>query len=347
MGRKFWRVYEWFGLLKDVKDVYILVSSGAALTFLMAALNNGKSWLTQQPFLIQFSAWVTLFLLIIYAFAHLRAAWLGLRLRFSQPAQPADALDKLSGLLHTGRHTYLDANLSSAQTQWTYETWRDGVDAWRGDVARTLKTLPDREIDEQFFNADVDAKTLAAVPGVSPEHTLRRTVLAERLRRLQQIVYRKTVGDVPWIVVDATASSWDSNPISVLGRHLSNIAGERLPRRRTIQHLSVTNRAPEMVTLTARLILRTSVGEVIGFPGTANGSVLKFPARLAHGEAIEGAVVFDVPWSYTGENQPRVVECVLEVTDRMHVPHRSVRVPVPGAYPIPQAAREPDTASAS
>lgn len=73
----FWELYGWFGLVRDLKDFWVLASSGAILTAVAGYFQTGQSWLMAQPLFVQFSAWITLFLMIVYAIAHFRLWWRG------------------------------------------------------------------------------------------------------------------------------------------------------------------------------------------------------------------------------------------------------------------------------
>lgn len=47
------------------------------MTALAAWLNTGHSWIVAEPLFVQFSAGLTLFFMLVFAFGHLRLAWIG------------------------------------------------------------------------------------------------------------------------------------------------------------------------------------------------------------------------------------------------------------------------------
>jgi hypothetical protein len=71
----FWRLYAWFGLVRDPGDLLTLLLSGgllAGVAVLRSSLSAGEVWIAGQAAIVQFSAWATLFLLCVYSLAHFR-----------------------------------------------------------------------------------------------------------------------------------------------------------------------------------------------------------------------------------------------------------------------------------
>lgn len=104
--------------------------------------------------------------------------------------------------MERGTHTILHADLSPQQTTWTWEVWRDAEKQWTGEVDWALRSIS--KSDRAYFSADVNPQTLPPVPGIHREHSRLRAVLAERLRRLHDIVSRLegaiSVAHVPLLV---------------------------------------------------------------------------------------------------------------------------------------------------
>lgn len=110
------------------------------------------------------------------------------------PASSANSLlvladePRLRELLETGTHTLLGADLSQNQMIWTWETWRDAVSQWTDRVKWNLRGLNKRDMD--YFAADLNPQALPTVQGVHEAHSNLRTILAERIRRLDEIIRR-------------------------------------------------------------------------------------------------------------------------------------------------------------
>jgi|RhiMetdeSRZDD1v2_1073273.scaffolds.fasta_scaffold83375_5 hypothetical protein len=67
---RFWRGYEAFGLLRDIRDLWMFAASGALTTGMLALWARSTTWLVQQPRIVQIALALTIFFALLATVAH-------------------------------------------------------------------------------------------------------------------------------------------------------------------------------------------------------------------------------------------------------------------------------------
>jgi hypothetical protein len=106
----------------------------------------------------------------------------------SETVRRNGSIQELRDKLAYGRDTLLRAELHELQTTWTWSDWLDAVGQWERDVHWILKAKVNKR-DANRFNETLNSVVLPQSVGVlGDEHTRMKTILAERLRRLSDII---------------------------------------------------------------------------------------------------------------------------------------------------------------
>lgn len=140
-----------------------------------------------------------------------------------------------------------------------------------------------------------------------------------------------------WIAVEAESWRWDNSAFLALNRSMAAaVTGTPRTERLVVGRLTITNRSPRVVSLTATIVVseegleKPREGEVS--PRRTDGfepSFLDYPIKLDPGQTTSGPIAFDVP-----VRQGATVQTVLlKLRDRMSNDLRVVEVGVPGSYP--------------